>query len=127
MKRIYVIVLALILSLIMLIPAALPAAAAAPDNSPVAWVSSASNSSNSPFGHISQSVSVKLLMDGSTVGKFMVHDFSGNLIYRGDTFNQTPGVTRFYSLNGVRIAEFEVLVRQEPAGVVRLEQNSVCR
>lgn len=86
-----------------------------PDNKPVAWVNSAANSSNNPEGHISEACSVKLLSDGSTVGKVVTHVMDTCERNYGYTFDQTA--TLFDRDGESKIAQFVVYMVQEPSGL----------
>ena len=97
-RRMSAIFLALVLVLGLCLATTLPVTAKnPPDNKPVAWVNSGSNSNHNPGAHSSEAVSVKLLSDGTTVGKVIAH-------------NMDTGVREFGNT-------FEVYMHQEPSGL----------
>ena len=119
MKKLFIVFLTLVLAVLMLVPAALPVAADAPDNQPVAWVNSSTNSNNDPSDHTLSVISVKLLADGTTVGQVLTHHWTAGATEVGTTFfNNFGGAgTNFGEIDGSKFFEFVVLMHIEPAGL----------
>ena len=115
-RRMSAIFLALVLVLGLCLATTLPVTAKnPPDNKPVAWVNSGSNSNHNPGAHSSEAVSVKLLSDGTTVGKVIAHNMDTGVREFGNTFDQTE--TLFYRDGESKIAVFAVYMHQEPSGL----------
>lgn len=114
-RKILRVTLALLIGLSLCLSMTLPVAAAGPnDNKPVAWVNHTSNTNNDPAGHQALVFSVKLLADGTTVGKVVTHSWIEGPSKPGHftVFDQTA--TNFFESDGAKIAEFVVYIHLEP-------------
>jgi hypothetical protein len=96
MKKLYIMILALILAMAMIVPMTIPVAADPPEDTqkPLAWVNGAdcTNNNYAPFGLLSSAISVKYLSDGTTVGKVVtqaIDKFSNlHIFVHSNTFDQ---------------------------------------
>lgn len=119
MKKLYIMILALILALAMIVPMTIPVSAdhLTDTKKPVAWVNGADCSNNdykTPSPEIpytlkmASSISVKYLFDGTTVGKVVTKAFSKDLglhdIVHSTTFDQDE--TYWWRVDGSKCFQF---------------------